>query len=170
MPGAAAAGVRHIDEGNPERRVATTAGETMGEVVEGRPAGVAPGGRRYLGLGILALVLGLGAYAVQLAFHGMAVPWYAPLLGTLGSALAGVAALRRRTVTRFAVFGLLVLLTALEWAFLLVFSRLPAYQGPVQVGRPVPDFEAAAAAGGVVSARDLRRGTPSVLVFFRGRW
>jgi hypothetical protein len=51
-----------------------------------------------------------------------------------------------------------------------VLSRLPAYTGPVQEGKPFPAFATTWADGRPFTDADLRQSQPTVLVFFRGRW
>jgi hypothetical protein len=119
------------------------------------------------GLGLA--VLGVVAYVVQISLQRLMLPWYMPVLASLGAVLIIVSLLERRTVWR--VFALLavVLLACAEIAFLYAV-RLPAYTGPVAVGRPFPAFEAKRAGGAPFTQLDLAGDQKSVLVFFRGRW
>jgi len=48
--------------------------------------------------------------------------------------------------------------------------RLPAYNGPIAVGRPFPAFEARRADGTPFRQSDLIGDQHHAIVFFRGRW
>jgi hypothetical protein len=126
-------------------------------------------GRPFLGLGLGLTVLGVMAYAVQLALHRLITPWYLPALATLGVLCVGVALWQRRTLWRVLALLLVVLVAGASWTFLLA-ARLPAYTGPVADGRPFPAFTTTRADGTPFTQRDLAGDRASVLVFFRGRW
>ena len=49
-------------------------------------------------------------------------------------------------------------------------ARSPAYAGPAQPGRKVPQFAARLADGTPFTSAELERGTWAVLVFYRGHW
>jgi hypothetical protein len=119
------------------------------------------------GLGLA--VLGVVAYVIQISLQRLMLPWYMPALASLGAVLIFVSVLERRTV--WCVFALLAvaLLAGAEVAFLYAL-RLPAYTGPVAVGRPFPAFETKRSGGAPFSQVDLAGDRKSVLVFFRGRW
>lgn len=135
-------------------------------------------GRWWFLLGIGLLLLGIVIFIVQSSLRIWAVPWYAPILATLGVLLAVFSVLQRRSVTRGVGLVLLALLCAGEWHFLIWGSKLPAYSGPVQAGQTIPHFETTLADGRLFTDADLRPGAPgsrpevngTVLVFFRGRW
>jgi hypothetical protein len=132
----------------------------------------APGrfpGRLYLALGLGLAALGVVGYAAQLWAQHLKAPKYLPYSATLGAALVVAALWQARTVWRGLALLLLLLLAGAEWAFL-VGSRLPAYAGPVEVGRPFPEFATARADGTPFTQRDLQGDRNHVLVFFRGRW
>jgi hypothetical protein len=61
-------------------------------------------------------------------------------------------------------------LAAMQWLFLVSLSRLPIYDGPARGGQQMPAFQTARANGQPFTHQDLQDGTPTVLVFFRGRW
>jgi hypothetical protein len=126
-------------------------------------------GHFFMLLGLALAVLGVVAYAVQLRFQRLTVPWYMPALATLGVVLTVVSLLERRTVWRILALGALMLVAGAEWAFLYAL-RLPAYTGPIAVGRPFPAFETTRADGTAFTERDLAGSQNTVLVFFRGRW
>jgi cytochrome oxidase Cu insertion factor (SCO1/SenC/PrrC family) len=119
------------------------------------------------GLGLSAL--GLIGYIAQLSAQRLATPWYMPCAATLGAACIILALWRRRTVWRVLALLLVMLLAGAEWAFVLG-TRLPAYAGPVAVGRSFPGFATVRSDGTPFSERDLAGDQNSVLVFFRGRW
>jgi cytochrome oxidase Cu insertion factor (SCO1/SenC/PrrC family) len=100
----------------------------------------------------------------------LVTPWYMPILATVGALCALVSIRKRPTWTRVIALVILAVLTAGEWYFLLSVSRLPEYKGPVQVERKIPEFTTTLADGRPFTAKDLQRGTPTVLVFYRGHW
>jgi hypothetical protein len=128
-------------------------------------------GRLWLWLGIGLCLLGLVFNFIQIfQLKYLVTPWYLPIMATAGVLLALVSVRQRPTLTRIVGLVLLALLTGLEWFFLLSLSRLPEYQGPVQVDRMIPDFTTTLADGRPFTAKDLQRGIPTVLVFYRGHW
>jgi hypothetical protein len=126
-------------------------------------------GRLLLLLGLGLLVLGVAIYAGQIAARHLSTPWYLPATGTLAVICIAIALSRTRTKWRWAALVLVGLLAAAEWA-MLVGARLPAYAGPVAVGKPFPVFTTVQADGGKFTQRDLEGDRDNVLVFFRGRW
>jgi hypothetical protein len=127
---------------------------------------------RWLGvLGVGLLLGGVIAYMVQFFVLGrLTTPWYAPILGTLAVLLMIAAFVERPTVARGLGAVLIGLLCAAEWYFLLVIAAVPAYAGPAQAGMAAPAFTTTVADGRAFTDADLRQGTPTVLLFFRGRW
>ncbi len=146
----------------------------MSQTVSGATTPVPASKPKSVGRGLCALgwglfFLGVGIYAVQFfLLKQYVVPWYMPILGTLGILLMLRAMSRRWSVLR--IVGLLGLgfLTALQWAMLLWLLRTPAYAGP-DVGKPIPIFAALRADGSPFTDRELT-GQPTVLLFFRGHW
>ena len=134
------------------------------------PVAERSGGRGYfwagIGLCLLALVLG----AVQYSLHQLIVPWYVPVLTTIGALLLSISVARRRGAARIIALCLVGLLAGFEWYFLASLSRLPAYDGPALAGEPIPAFRTTLADGSPFTEQDLQDGMRSVLVFFRGRW
>jgi hypothetical protein len=126
-------------------------------------------GRLLLLLGLSLAVLGVGAFAVQMSLKRLMAPWYMPALALLGVILVVISLVERRTVWRALALFAVVLLAGAELAFLYAV-RLPAYTGPIAVGRPFPAFETLRADGTSFSQRDLAGDRNNVLVFFRGRW
>jgi branched-subunit amino acid ABC-type transport system permease component len=122
-------------------------------------------------LGVLLVALGLAGVALELlVLKHLAVPWYAPLMATAGVASMLIAVKRRPTAARIIGLGFFCLFCVAEWWFLTWAIRLPAYTGPAHISKPFPAFAATLADGQSLTERDLRGGTPSVVVFFRGRW
>jgi hypothetical protein len=120
----------------------------------------------------LSLVLGLLApifYALQLSMGSLTKPWYLPILGTAAAALALGAVWRRFGIGRLLVGILLVLLAAFEWS-LFSTTKLPAYAGPVTIGRAFPAFATTLADGSQFTEANLAGPQSTALVFFRGRW
>src|SRR5262245_38747538 len=98
-------------------------------------------GRGLMWLGLACGFLGPFLYAAQLYAGRTDVPWYAPALATLGVLLAVVAIARRPTVWRGIALLLVAGLAGLQWWFLLSYTRLPPYTGPVAAGKEFPEFE-----------------------------
>jgi hypothetical protein len=126
-------------------------------------------GRLLLLSGLGLALLGVVAYVVQISLERLVVPWYMPALALLGVALVLTSLAKRRTVWRMLALVAVVLLAGLELAFLYTV-RLPAYTGPIAVGRPFPAFEAKRADSTPFTQDDLAGEARHVLVFFRGRW
>lgn len=128
-------------------------------------------GRLYLWLGIGLMLLGPVLCIVQFWWAKLlSVPWYLPVLATIGAALALLAVLRTLTVWRIAAVVLCALLTAGEWYLLLSLTKLPVYAGPVSTGASFPTFTTTLADGSVFDQDSLRGEQNTALVFFRGRW
>lgn len=128
-------------------------------------------GRSWLWLGVGLFLLGLVLNFVQiLLMKLLEVPWYMPVLATVGALCALVSIRKRPTWTRGIALVILAVLTAGEWYFLLSMSRLPEYQGPVQVERKIPEFTTTLADGRPFTEKDLQKGALTALVFYRGRW
>ena len=119
------------------------------------------------GLGLT--VLGVAAYAIQLALQRLMLPWYMPAAALLGVALVVASLWKRRTVWRVLALVVVVLLAGFE-LMALNAMRLPPYVGPIAVGRPFPAFEARRADGTPFTQNDLIGDQHHALVFFRGRW
>src|SRR5262245_17276925 len=81
------------------------------------PANNRSRGRAYFWAGIGACLLGLGLVVAQFSLKPLGVPWYAPILATLGVALLIVALIRRRTVSRVIALVLVTALAGYEWYF-----------------------------------------------------
>ncbi|MFO0960807.1 MAG: hypothetical protein U0800_25785 [Isosphaeraceae bacterium] len=128
-----------------------------------------PRGSSLMLLGPALAALGIAAYAVQLAFHRLAVPWYMPSLAFLGAILAGASLRERRSAWRILS---LVVLSALGGFQVLALQamRLPSYSGPIAVGKPFPAFEARLADGSPFTQAGLIGDRDTAMVFFRGRW
>src|SRR5262245_45632303 len=128
-------------------------------------------GRLWFWLGLAATVLGIAGYWVQfLVFKQLgSTPWYAAVLATLGAALMLVSIGKRRTVPRMLGLVLLTLVAGFVWFFLLSVTKLPQYTGP-GAGEKLAPFQAALTSGEPFTNAELANGSPTVLVFFRGRW
>jgi hypothetical protein len=127
-------------------------------------------GRAHFWVGIAACVLGLALAVVQFGLKHLFVPWYAPVLATLGAVLLLVAVARRPGVVRIVVLLVITALAGLEWFFLVSLMKLPAYEGPAQVGKQLPAFTATLADGRPFTEANLRDRSRRVMTFFRGRW
>jgi hypothetical protein len=126
-------------------------------------------GRFLLVLGLCVAVLGVVAYVVQISLKRLTAPWYMPVLATLGVVLIVTSLREKRTVWRVLALLGVSLFAAAEWGMLYAF-RLPAYTGPIVVGKPFPKFETSRADGTPFTQADLAGDRNNVLVFFRGRW
>jgi hypothetical protein len=127
-------------------------------------------GRLYLWLGIGLVFLGPVLYLVQLRTKVLSVPWYVPVLATVGVALIFLAVLRKPNIWRITAVVLCALPAGAEWYFLLSLSKVPAYTGPVAVGAPFPAFTTSLADGSAFNQDSLRGEQNTALVFFRGHW
>jgi hypothetical protein len=128
-------------------------------------------GRSWLWLGIGLCLLGLVFNFVQIfQLKYLVTPWYLPVMVTVGVLLVLVSVRQRPTWTRGIVFLVMALLCAGAWYFILSLSRLPEYQGPVQVSRKLPEFTTSLADGRPFTEKDLQQGIPTALVFYRGHW
>ena len=128
-------------------------------------------GRSWLWLGVGLFLLGVVLNFVQIFLMKiLVVPWYMPILATVGALCALVSIRKRPTWTRGIALLILAGLTAGEWYFLLSMSRLPEYQGPVQVQKKIPEFETTLVDGQPFTEKDLQKGAPTILVFYRGHW
>jgi hypothetical protein len=127
-------------------------------------------GRAFLWLGILAGLIGLPLIFLQFELKSLFVPWYSPVLATLGAALIFLAITRRTTILRVAALVLVGAFAGLQWYFLASLMKLPDYTGPAQKGKQHPAFTATFADGSPFTEADLHDGSRRVMVFFRGRW
>jgi hypothetical protein len=127
-------------------------------------------GPRLFWLGIGIGLLGLFLYGLQFILHQLVVPWYAPIMATVGVICLAVAVWQRPRPVRIAALAFLLLLAGIEWAFLLSLSRVPPYEGRAHPGEAFPTFRTTLADGRPFSDQDLKQGQRSVMVFFRGRW
>jgi hypothetical protein len=128
-------------------------------------------GRKLLWLGVLCVVVGIPIYVLQLIAAGWTVdPWYIPVLGTVGVLLAIISLRMRPTLWRGVASLLIAALAGFQWWFIVGYARLPAYAGPIVVGKPFPEFRAAKADGAPFTRADLPGDRATALVFFRGHW
>lgn len=145
--------------------------ETVQKPLTTSPSIARSRGRLWLWLGVGLFLLGFVLYFAQaFQFKQLATPWYMPILFTVGVLLALVSVRRRPTWTRVITSVILALLCAGEWYFILSVSRLPEYKGPVQADKKIPEFTTTFADGSSFTEKNLQKGTPTVLVFYRGRW
>jgi hypothetical protein len=126
-------------------------------------------GRLYLWLGLALALFAPTFYTAQLLAQRLTAPWYLPILGTVAVGLVLLALSRSRSIWRFLVLALLVVMAGGEW-FVLWSAKLPPYTGPVTVGQPFPAFSTKLADGSTFDQASLKSDRPTVMVFFRGRW
>lgn len=127
-------------------------------------------GRALLWTGLALAIIGIPLNFAQFALKWMVVPWYVPILTTLGAVLLLVSLRYRRTVVRMIAFVLVAAFGAFEWYALGVMMRLPEYTGPAVAMKKLPAFSTTLADGSPFTQVDLEQGQPTVLTFFRGRW
>lgn len=120
--------------------------------------------------GVLLFIVGPAAYVAQINMHRLWMPWYVPVLASLGVLLMAASVWKRPGILRIAGLVLFVLACAGEWFMVLVATKSPVYVGPALPGNKVPAFSASLADGRAFTNQDLEKGVSSVLVFFRGRW
>jgi hypothetical protein len=125
--------------------------------------------RRYFWFGLAAPFVGIAIYALQFRAGILKLPWYLPILGTVGVALIVYALLRKRSVWRFAGLTIVAILAFMQWFLVAGGLRLPAYAGPVAAGKAFPAFSATFADGSAFTPESFK-GHNTALVFFRGRW
>jgi hypothetical protein len=120
--------------------------------------------------GISLFVLGPVWFVVQFRLKHLGAAWYVPILASAGLLLLILSVWRRRGIVRIAFLMLFTIVCGFEWFILTVAARSPAYTGPAQPGRKVPQFAARLADGAPFTTADLEHGPSTVLVFFRGHW
>ena len=120
--------------------------------------------------GGLLFLVGPAIYAAQLSRSRLATPWFVPILATLGVFCMAVSASQRRGLLRKTGLVVAALLCTFEWFMILVVFSTPSYSGPAQVGRRLPSFATTLADGTRFTEKDLENGSPTVLLFIRGRW
>jgi hypothetical protein len=126
-------------------------------------------GRFFLPLGLALPFLGIAGYVAQVYLQRLTTPWYMPSLSTLGVVLVIMALCEARSVWRVLALLLVLLLAGAEWTILLT-AKLPAYTGPIALGKAFPAFATTRADGAPFTERDFEGDQNNVLVFFRGRW
>jgi hypothetical protein len=117
-------------------------------------------------IGYLAVVLFLPAWVPLVRNH--AVPNWLLVAAGLGLSLLAVRRAAPGAWLPRVSLGVNVCLAALFAAFLYVMLSVPAASGPA-VGAPAPDFALVDQAGKTVRLADFR-GSPLLLVFYRGHW
>ncbi|HLX60181.1 MAG TPA: hypothetical protein VKX17_02750 [Planctomycetota bacterium] len=126
-------------------------------------------GRGLLLMGLALSLLGVAAYAAQVALKHLTTPWYLPAVATAAVLLVIAALVKARGVWRVLSLLLVLAIAGISWALIFVTS-LPAYSGPVAVGKPIPAFSTLRANGAAFTQRDFEGPQTNVVVFFRGRW
>jgi hypothetical protein len=120
--------------------------------------------------GILLFLLGPPIYVVQFQGKLLFAPWYVPIMASIGVVLMFASVWRRRGVARTIGVVFFAVVCGLEWFLLAVGTATPLYSGPAEPGRTIPAFTSNRADGTPFTEADLKRGRPTVLLFFRGRW
>jgi hypothetical protein len=120
--------------------------------------------------GIALFVLGPVWFIVQFRLKNLGAAWYVPILSSAGVLLLIVSVWLRRGIVRTVFLMLFAIVCGFEWFVFTVAARSPAYAGPAQLGRNLPQFAARLADGTPFTTADLEKGTATVLVFFRGHW
>src|SRR3954466_8317160 len=96
-------------------------------------------GRGLLFLGLACTFLGIAGYMVQVSQSHLTTPWYLPITALLGVVLVIQSLRGKRTVWRWLTLVLVICIAGFEGLFLFAM-RLPAYAGPLEVGKPFPAF------------------------------
>jgi hypothetical protein len=138
------------------------------EIVAAPPAARSLG-RAWFLIGSALPLLAIVVYGVQFSLKHLTMPWYVPVLSTVGVFLIAGAISERVSVIRIAALGLFAIIAAGQWILIFGPFRLPAYAGP-ETGQTMPAFAAINADGSAFTERDFQKGTDSVLILFRGRW
>jgi hypothetical protein len=120
-------------------------------------------------LGLAFTLAGLALYAVQIFAQRLFTPWYMPVFTLIGLACVFLSIRRRKVWTRRIAFFLVALIAGSQISFLLLL-RLPAYNGPLEIGKPFPAFQTLRADGTPFTQANLPGDQNTVMVFFRGRW
>jgi hypothetical protein len=120
--------------------------------------------------GIALFVLGPVWFVAQYRLKNLGSVWYVPVLSSAGMLLLILSVRRRRGVVRMVFLMLFAIVCGFEWFAFTVATRSPAYTGPAQPGRKVPQFAARLADGTQFTSAELEKGTSTVMVFFRGHW
>ena len=120
--------------------------------------------------GVALIMLGPVWYVVQIRLKNLGPAWYVPILSTAGVMLLIASVWRRRGIVRTVFLMLFAIVCGFEWYVFSVAARSPAYAGPAQPGRKVPQFAARLADGTPFTSAELERGAWAVLVFYRGHW
>jgi hypothetical protein len=125
--------------------------------------------------GVVVGILGVVTYFVAVLRFGALLPsvrnYAIPnlILIAVGLAISVAAFVRaRRRILAGVLLGANVVVAAWFFAMLYVFSAVPPVSGP-PIGSPAPSFALADQAGKTVRLEDFR-GSPLLLVFYRGHW
>jgi uncharacterized membrane protein YhhN len=120
--------------------------------------------------GALLFLLGPVIYIVEFSLKHLGMPWYIPIMATVGVLFMAMSVMQRWGI--FRTLGLIVfaLLCAGEWFALVAGTKTPAYTGPAQAGNKLPSFATKLADGSAFTEKNLEGGQRTALVFFRGRW
>ena len=142
------------------------------DITESLPPAAIPRSRHWLLFfaGIALFVLGPVWFVVQFRLKNLGPAWYVPILSSAGVLLLIASVWRRRGIVRTVFLMLFAIVSGFEWFVFTVAARSPAYAGPAQPGRKVPQFAACLADGTPFTTADLKKGTTTVMVFFRGHW
>ena len=125
------------------------------------------GGRLILWIGILAPFIGFGLYLLQVtAAKQLWMPWYAPILATLGTLLILLSLGRRFGIGRLIALLLVGAIAAGQWWFILVYARLPHETGMVVKDQPFPAFTATRASDGSDFTQDSLKGKQNTVLVF----
>jgi hypothetical protein len=140
------------------------------ETIQATPVQTRPGGRAIFLVGLSWAVLGVGAYLAALMAGRFPTPWFAPALAMVGVLFVLWSLRMRRTVVRFLALFFLALLVGVEVWFLLGYTPLPAYAGPLKSEEPFPEFHAALADGTPITRAKFEGPKDTALIFYRGHW
>ena len=120
--------------------------------------------------GIALFLLGPAWFVTRFRLQNLGPAWYVPILSSAGLLLLIFSVLRRRGIVRMVLLIVFATVCGLEWYVFTVAARSPAYTGPAQPGRKVPQFAARLADGTPFTSAELEKGKSTVMVFYRGHW
>ena len=121
-------------------------------------------------MGLALFLAGPILNAIEVTNGRLTMPWYLPILASLGVLFMIASVWQRGGLLRISGLVIFAVLCGLIWFFVLVMSKVPNYTGPAQPGKKIPAFTTKLADGRTFSSDELEEGDRSVLLFFRGRW
>src|SRR5687767_13744343 len=88
-------------------------------------------------MGLAIFLAGPILNAIEITNGRLTMPWYLPILATLGVLFMIASVWQRGGILRISGLVIFAVLCGLIWFFVLVMSKLPNYTGPAQPGKKV---------------------------------